>query len=128
RFRPSGTVCWLFIPTNSHWYVRKFSGRELTQQRLRLLQIARVEPLREPAVHWSQEFAASLTLPWSRAGATCIASPGRPLHLVGADQVTLRRWLRRWRSRRVSRACAVSISRSNLKDARVTRWISAPTP
>jgi hypothetical protein len=69
---------------------------------------------------------ASLTLPWSRAGATCIASPGRPLHLVGADQITLRRSRRRWRSRRLSRARCRS-GRSSLKDPRVTRWISIPT-
>jgi hypothetical protein len=46
-------------------------------------------------------------------------------YLVGADQLTLSRWRRRWRSRRLSRSWAASISRSNLKDARVTRWISA---
>ena len=36
--------------------------RQLLQQRLRLFQIARVEALREPAVHRSQQFVRSLRL------------------------------------------------------------------
>ena len=38
------------------------SRRQLFQQRLRLLQIARVEPFREPAVHRSEQFARLLHL------------------------------------------------------------------
>ena len=36
--------------------------RQLLQQRLRLFQIARVEPLREPPVHRSQQFSRLLHL------------------------------------------------------------------
>ena len=38
------------------------SRRQLLQQRLRLFQIARVEPLSEPAVNRSQQFASLLRL------------------------------------------------------------------
>ena len=40
--------------------------RQLLQQRLRLFQIARVEPFREPAVNRSSSSRACCTLPWSR--------------------------------------------------------------
>jgi hypothetical protein len=66
------------------------------------LQVAGVKSLQNSS-------RACCTLAWSRAGAACIASPGRPFHLVGADQIMLRRSQRRWRSRRVSQAFAVSI-------------------
>ena len=36
--------------------------RQLLQQRLRFLQIARVEPFGEPAVNWSQQFVRLLHL------------------------------------------------------------------
>ena len=41
-------------------------GRQLLQQRLRLLQIARVEPFRKPAVNRSPQFARLLYLATSR--------------------------------------------------------------
>jgi hypothetical protein len=42
--------------------LKRASRRQLLQQRLRLLQIARVEPLSEPPVNRSQQFARLLHL------------------------------------------------------------------
>ena len=42
------------------------SRRQLLQQRLRFLQIARVEPFSEPPVNGANSSRASRTLPWSR--------------------------------------------------------------
>src|SRR3984893_6546736 len=48
----------------SHRWCR--SSRQLIQQRLRLLEVRRVEPFGEPAVDRREEIAASVRLPWSR--------------------------------------------------------------
>ena len=71
-------------------------------------------PFGEPPINRSQQFARLLHLALVARRGNLHREPRQSLHLVGAKQIKLRCSRRRWRSRRVSRACAVSISRSSL--------------
>src|SRR5262249_24105571 len=75
------------------------SRRQLLQQRLRLLQIERIEAFREPAVDWRKQFASLLWLtlgtPEAREACCCAEFPGLGLLLTSDRERVLEVRLRR---------------------------------
>ena len=62
-------------------------GFQLLQQRLRLLQIARVEPFSEPAINRSKQFVAPAgSCPGRARGAPCISAAFANLLAVGVGR------------------------------------------
>src|SRR5262249_36221114 len=97
--------------------------RQLLQQRLRFFQVARVEPLREPPVHRSQQFASLLHLalvtPEPREAHCGAEFPGFGLLPTGDCKRTLEAFLR---------SCSISLRRQQRDFADCAMEFGLPQP